>query len=231
MPDPLRVFIGYDPRQPVSFTVLAQSIIANSTKPVSITPLVLETLPLERQGLTPFTFSRFLVPYLCAYEGWALFLDVDMMVRGDIAELFGMADERHDAMVSQNEIKFEWASAILFNCAKCTVLTPEFIEEAKALHNMGWADSVGDFPREWNHLVGYDNPRPDAKLVHFTQGVPHFTETRDTEYAEEWELIRRSSVSSVPWFALMGSSIHAKPVHDRLTAQINAQFSEGAKNG
>ena len=48
--DPLKIFIGFDPRQAVSYTALQQSIISNASKPVSITPLVIETLPIERTG-------------------------------------------------------------------------------------------------------------------------------------------------------------------------------------
>jgi hypothetical protein len=46
-------------------------------------------------------------------------------------------------------------------------------------HGIDWLseDLIGDLPREWNHLVGYDAPRSDAKLVHYTQGMPIFEET------------------------------------------------------
>ena len=226
---PLRIFIGWDHRQPVSFAVLAHSIIKHASRPVQITPLVIDTLPIKSVGLTPFTFSRFLVPWLCDYRGHALFLDVDMLVRADIAELFDLADDSA-VMVSKNEKKFEWASAILFDCAQNTMLTPEVIEmQTMPLHKIGWLkeEQVGEFPSEWNHLVGYDSPRDDAKLVHFTQGVPYFPETQDTEYAEEWNQALASSVDAAPWFALMGKSIHAAPVHERLSAA----FPIGGPNG
>jgi hypothetical protein len=210
---PRKVFVGYDNRQPVSFNVLQQSIINTAKKPVSITALVLPTLPLRRQGLTPFTWSRFLVPYLCDYQGWALFLDIDMILRHDISELFNYANDKYAVMVSKNEHKFEWASAILFNCAHASnkILTPDFIEHANALHQISWLkeDEVGAFPGEWNHLVGYDKERPDAKLVHYTQGVPAFEETSDSEYAKEWQDITQNCISTMPWEHLMGTSVHA----------------------
>ena len=80
MSDMVKVFIGYDERQPVAFHTLVQSIIANSSLPVQVTPLVLHTLPAQRSGLTPFTFSRFLVPFLCEFQGWGIFLDIDIMM-------------------------------------------------------------------------------------------------------------------------------------------------------
>src|SRR5688572_9269398 len=94
-----RVFVGFDGRQCIAYTVLQQSIITRTDKPVTVAPLLLHTLPLTRQGLTPFTYSRFLVPWLCNYEGWALFLDVDILVKCDVDELFKMADPSKAVMV------------------------------------------------------------------------------------------------------------------------------------
>lgn len=208
-----KIFIGYDQRQPVSYTVLQSSIIRRTTEPVTIAPLILKTMPLKRQGLTPFTFSRFMVPYLCNYEGWALFLDIDILLLDDISKLFKLADDKYAVMVSKNEHKFEWASVILYNCGHPAnrSLTPDYIETAQGLHGINWLgqDLVGDLPREWNHLVGYDKPRTDAKLVHYTQGVPVFPETQTSEYAKEWHDEMRMANSAMPWTHLMGNSVHA----------------------
>lgn len=218
MTEPLPIFIGYDPRQPASFATLVHSLIGYSSKPLAITPLVLPTLGLRREGLTPFTFSRFLVPRLMQYRGWALFLDIDMMARGDIAELFALAEPQYKVMVVKNKLRFEWASMMLFNCAECEILTPEYVETAEKLHGIAWAShhEIGDLPPEWNHLVGYDEPNPAAKLVHFTQGVPAFPETKDCEHGEEWRQVASSAFSAVPWRELMGNSVHAQPVYERL---------------
>ena len=219
-----RIFIGYDPRQAVSFTALVHSIVANAKEPVAITPLVLDTLPLKRQGLTPFTFSRFLVPHICNYEGWALFLDADILVRGDIAELFRLGMSHCAAHVNMDQPAFEWASAILFNCAHASnkVLTPAHIEnpETRNLHKIGWLEQheIGRLPKEWNTCIGYNEPPKDAKLVHFTQGVPHWWETRNQPYADEWVKYAQTATSAEPWWALMGRSVHAEPTIKRLIA-------------
>lgn len=216
MTDILKVFIGFDHRQPISLNVLASSIYTKSAKPVSIAPLVLPQLPLKRQGLTPFTYSRFLVPYLCDYQGWALFLDLDMIVMDDIAKLFELADDKYAVMVSKNKLKFEWASAMLFNCAKCQVLTPEFIESAPRLHDCSWVsdDLIGDLPREWNHLVGYDAKCDNPKLIHYTQGVPAFPQTHDSEHADKWFLEHQRMNFVTNWLELMGNSVHAAELPD-----------------
>lgn len=208
---PLKIFIGYDHRQPIAFTVLAHSIYAKSSKPVTICPLVLPQLPLKRYGLTPFTFSRFLVPYLCGFKGWALFLDADIILNEDISKLFDLADDRYSVMVSKNQKRFEWASVMLFNCSKNQVLTPDFVETAQSLHTISWVpeEEIGDLPPEWNHLVGYDEPRHKPKLVHYTQGIPAFPETDTCEHADLWREAFHRCNSATSWEELMGPSVHS----------------------
>jgi hypothetical protein len=63
--------------------------------------------------------------------------------------------------------------------------------------------------------VGYDAPRENAKLVHFTQGIPFHEETGDTEYVGEWRAELEASVFSVSWQEMMGNSVHAKHVKAR----------------
>ena len=201
----MRIFIGYDQRQPIAFSVLQHSIISRSSGPVQITPLILSQLPIKRRGLTEFTFSRFLVPWLCNYEGRALFLDADMLCLADIGELFSLA-QGDGVQIVLNELKFEWPSMMLFNCASCTLLTPEHVETSPDLFKMNWAPTYG-LPFEWNHIVGYDRPNP-AKLVHFTKGIPVWEETRNCEYAEDWHLERRSAMTTCSFGGLMGGSRH-----------------------
>lgn len=202
----MRVFIGYDPRQPVAYNVLQHSIIKRSSKPVQITPLVLSQLPLKRRGLTEFTFSRFMVPYLCGYEGVGLFLDADMLCLDDISGLFDLARQDFDVMVVKNKLRFEWGSLMLFNNARCKILTPEFVETTPTPLALKWG-TAGDLPSEWNHCIGYDEPQK-AKLVHFTKGIPVWPETKGCEYTEEWWEDFKSTNSTVSHQELMGNSVH-----------------------
>jgi hypothetical protein len=210
-----RIFIGFDHRQPIAYNVLQYSIVARASRPVSITPLVYAQLPVKRRGLTPFAFSRFLVPWLCGYQGVALFLDTDMLVQADIADLFDLMDDSA-VMVVKHALDYEWASLMLFNCAHPDnrVLTPEYIETAEHLHRISWTDKSGELPGEWNHLVMYDRPEP-ARILHYTAGIPCFPETKDLGYAKEWLDEFKAVTSTHPWRELMGHSKHAKPVLDR----------------
>lgn len=231
---PLRIFIGYDPRQPIAFNVLAHSISERASGPVSITKLRLNQLPIDRKGLTEFTFTRYLVPHLCEYEGSAIFMDADMLCLADVYELHEEARSKLSSVcVVKNKLRFEWPSLMHFNNALCRSLTPERIEttQPQALDWVSSLSGVGELSPEWNHLVGYDAPRPDAKIVHFTQGIPCFPETRQSEYAKEWQKEYTSMNSTVSWPEIMGGSVHAKPVMERLAAANQNKELAIAANG
>ena len=210
----IRVFIGFDSRETVAFTVLSHSIQARASRPVTIAPLALTQLKdvftRKRHALqtTDFSFSRFLTPYLSEYAGWSLFMDCDMLMLDDIARLYALRDDRFAVMVvkhahdpsertkflNQPQSRYEkknWSSVILFNNARCRALTADYVNSASGLelHQFKWLESedlIGSLPSRWNHLVGYDRPRADAALVHYTIGGPYFAEFRDCEYAAEW---------------------------------------------
>lgn len=222
---PLKVFIGFDPRQPLAYSVAAYSAVVNSSVPVSVTPLIQRQLPVKRKGLTEFTFTRYLVPWLCDYEGYALFIDADMLVLGDLAELPWEMDE-HLAYVYHKQSKlngqslgFERASVMLFNCHWCRNLTPEFIESGAPQEFNRWAKGYYELDPAWNHLVGYDPPRKDAKIAHFTQGIPCFPETQHDEYADEWRAALQASCATVSWEEIMGPSVHAQ--HKQKRKSVN----------
>jgi hypothetical protein len=135
-------------------------------------------------------------------------MDCDMLVLDDIAKLWKLRDERHAVQVVKHthvpkeEVKFldavqtkyekkNWSSVMLMNCARCTALTPEFVNSATGLqlHQFKWLEGdqlIGEIPSQWNHLVGFDAPRRDASLVHYTIGGPYFEEYRGCEYTAEW---------------------------------------------
>ena len=210
---PIPIFIGYDPREAVAYHTCANSIIRNSSIPVAICPLALNNFKdyseTHTDGSNQFIYSRFLVPHLMGYHGWAIFMDGDMIVRGDIAELWEMRNNFCDVMVvkhdyqtkmkekylgakNENYPRKNWSSVILWNCGNHPnrKLTPEFIEQATGaeLHRFTWIDDarIGELPREWNWLPDEYGANPDAKLLHYTLGTPCFHEFATTNQADEW---------------------------------------------
>ena len=84
---------------------------------------------------TAFSFTRFLVPYLMNYKGWAIFMDCDMLCRSDISELWKYRNDKYAVMCIQHEhipnelIKFQgevqspypkknWSSLMLLNWSR-----------------------------------------------------------------------------------------------------------------
>ncbi len=210
-----QIYIGYDPNETVAYHTLAHSILRRSSIPVSIAPLMrsqLGALYKRERGpteSTEFSLTRFLVPMLSRYQGWSLFMDCDMLCRADIAGLAAYAERsgdkavlvcKHD-YVPKTERKFHghvqtryprknWSSLMLFNNARCTALTPQYVNGATGLelHRFAWTEDrlIGELPLAWNWLVGEYQHNPDAKIAHYTLGGPYFDEYRDCDHAEEW---------------------------------------------
>ncbi len=208
----MHIFIGYDPRQPLAFQVLAHSIWKRASRPVSITRLQLNQLPITRKGLTEFTFSRYLVPCLSDYHGLSVFLDADMLCLTDITKLEDEIDLSMAVSVVKGKSRFEWPSLMVFNNANYLTrkLTPEFIEKGSP-HTLDWAqDRIGELPKDYNHIVPYDGVNQNAKIVHFTQGIPCWDETRGCEYSAEWNREAFETTASVSFNDLMGNSVHVQ---------------------
>ena len=210
---PIPVFIGYDPREAIAFHVCANSIIRQASRPVCIIPLALNLFQdyteTHTDGSNQFIYSRFLVPHLMDYTGWAIFIDGDMIVRGDIVELWELQDPYKDVLVVKHDYKTRmpvkylgsknedyprknWSSVILWNCNSHPnrKLTPDFIQQATGaqLHRFSWVDDkrIGELPPEWNWLPDEYGPNLDAKLLHYTLGAPCFQEFADTPQGNEW---------------------------------------------
>ena len=210
----INIFIGYDSKEKVAYNVLSHSIIQNSTKPVAITPIALNHLKddfvRERNALssTEFSFSRFMIPHLMNYQGWALFMDCDMLMFEDVSELWRMRDDskaiqvcKHNytpkedkKFLGQVQTKYEkknWSSFMLMNCRKCTTLTPDYVNKASGLelHQFKWLEGdhlIGDLPLEWNWLVGEYEHKDDVYNVHYTKGGPWFEDYAKCDYSQDW---------------------------------------------
>ena len=219
---PIPIFIGYDPRERAATNVLIDSLYRHSSRPLAISPIVTPQLAevFQREHdpkqSTAFSFTRFLVPWLMGYQGWAIFMDCDMLCRGDISELWALRDDRYAVLCVQHDhrpnesAKFlgevqsaypkkNWSSLMLLNCARCTALTPDYVNTASGLqlHRFDWLDGdhqIGALPDRWNHLVDVQPaPRQPAAeggptLLHWTLGGPWFREQRTMggPLAAEW---------------------------------------------
>ena len=221
--DLARLFIGYDADEALAWSVFAFSVQRRASRPVLVAPVMRSQLSAvylrardERES-TDFALTRFLVPYLCGYQGWAMFADCDMLCRADIMELWALRDDRYAVMVVKHDhqpaerVKFlgraqhayprkNWSSVMLFNCGRCRSLTPGYVETAAGLdlHRFHWLageSEIGELPGEWNHLVGAQAPNPEAKIVHFTLGMPFWTGYAECEFAGAWRSERNAMMA------------------------------------
>lgn len=215
MQQTINIAIGVDSREFVAFQTVQSSIIRRASQPLNIIPIALNTLrsvfyrEIPATASTEFSFTRFLAPYLCNYEGWVIFIDGDMVVLDDIAKLWNLRDDRYAIMcvkhdhrptettkfLGQQQTVYErknWSSVMLMNCARCKNLTPEYVNTASGLdlHRFKWLEKdedIGEIPPEWNHLVGWsDGNLEDQKLLHWTEGGPYFTSYANTKWADIW---------------------------------------------
>lgn len=239
------IYIGYDPRDYKGYAV-ANYTIRKWDRYVPIRGLVLDDLrakglyyrPTEvrinsdgRKQLwdqisdapmsTEFSISRFLVPHL-AREGWALFVDGDVMAMDNPTHIFDLADSSkavmcvqhsHDPvektkMDGQMQTRYgrkNWSSVMLFNCEHPANrrLTVDMINTlpGRDLHRFCWLkdDEIGELPQEYNYLVGYTylNGGRHPVLVHFTNGLPDMAGFEDQEYADEWRALLPYAVGAL----------------------------------
>jgi hypothetical protein len=224
------IYIGFDPREADAFAVARESIRRRLNVPIPIHGIVLDEM--RRKGLyrrptqrpngklwdeiseaamsTEFAISRFLTPIL-AKEGWALFVDCDVLARTNVEELFRLAEVQTDKAVvcvkhnfspppgvkmdGQEQTRYarkNWSSVMLFNVAHPANkgLTVDLINMApgRDLHRFCWlVDSeIGEIGPEWNFLVGYTKGVENPKIVHFTSGLPSTRGYDECEFASEW---------------------------------------------
>jgi lipopolysaccharide biosynthesis glycosyltransferase len=210
---PIPIFVGYDPREAVAYHTCANSIIRLASKPVAIIPLALNLFEdyteTHTDGSNQFIYSRFLVPHLMDYTGHAIFIDGDMIVRSDIAELWEWRQNHYDVQVvkhnyetcmkekylgskNENYPRKNWSSVIIWNCESPANkrLTPEFVQRSTGaeLHRFTWIrdEHIGDLPVEWNWLPDEYGSNCDADLLHYTLGAPCFHDFATTPMADEW---------------------------------------------
>ena len=215
----MKVFVGYDPREDIAYQVCKHSILSKQPN-AEVRPLVQKELrdagwytrPLDKLASTEFTFTRFLVPELMNFKGWAVFMDCDMILTTDIKELFDQADDRYAVMCVQHDYtpkegfkmdgqkqtvypRKNWSSVVLFNCGHPSnaVLTQDQVNSTELngayFHRFSWLkdEEIGKLDHTWNYLVGVYDDIEKPNLIHYTEGGPWFENYRDCEFHQLWK--------------------------------------------
>ena len=215
----MKVFVGYDTREDMAYQVCKHSILARN-KDVDVRPLKQQELrdtgwynrPIDKLASTEFTFTRFLIPELANFKGWAVFMDCDMILTTDIKELFDQADDKYAVMCVKHDYKVKeefkmdgqkqtiyprknWSSVMLFNCGHPSNarLDQDMVNEKELngayFHRFSWLEDseIGELDHTWNYLVGVYNDIEKPKLLHYTEGGPWFENYRHCQYNQVWK--------------------------------------------
>lgn len=243
----LRIFIGWDSRFPEPADVLAYSLRKHSTIPLEIRFLKLDDLKLSRAhdplASTEFTYSRFLVPHLCGFQGKAVFMDNDMLCLGDVRELDALDMRPYALRVVQHEYaptntvkmygcpqtsypRKNWSSLMLMDCAKLKLWTKQVVETQTGAYLHRFQDipdaQIGAIDAAWNMLDTLDER---TRLIHYTNGGPWFEAYRDHAHAAIWYRARdemhaqeRGRMSAGPHAPpTLSHGLHATPTNSATT--------------
>lgn len=230
----MRVYIGWDIRDDLAFKVCERSLLKHATVPVDVVKMV--EYDIRKRGIyrrtyhtrhdnashvlqriddidgkpfsTDFSFLRFAVPTLEDFgREWVLFVDPDVLWRGDIAELIEQIDEskavcvvkhthvpnetyKMDGVVQTRYRRKNWSSLMAIRPDRCRAMNKLALnwESGAWLHALGWVtdDMIGEFGEEWNWLEGHSSSMIDPKLVHFTRGTPDMLGQEVVPYDGEW---------------------------------------------
>ena len=209
----MKIFIGYEPNHPDMFEVCRKSILNfNSTHeiiPLKKSEISEYTRPFQNES-TEFAFTRFLVPQLCDYEGEALFCDGDFLWLCDPEEVMDYFSDEHTVhvvkhpnfLIKPKKMKGKknhayprkyWSSLMLFNNPKCKELTYDYVNQAPAgaLHELRWAESIGELPAQYNAMVNYYKFKK-PKALHYTDGGPWLNINECSEYTASWMKLYKS---------------------------------------
>jgi len=215
-----RIFIGYDPSQQIAYDVLEYSINKHASEPVEVIPIDAEKIDgwnreLDPLQSTPFTYTRFLVPHLCGYEGIGLFIDSDMLAIDDITPVFHLPMDDLALRVRKHEYnpsetvkmggkvqttypRKNWSSMMLMNTPKLRLWDLESVSTwtGKQLHRFEGVpdEQIGDIPEDYNVLDHMTGP---TRLLHYTSGGPWLAGCEDADHADLWHQYREEYERSV----------------------------------
>ena len=217
------VFIGWDSRESVASEVSEHSIRRRTRTELEIN--FLKHVDLRSRGLfsrpwlvdgktgnlidvidgkpfsTEYSHTRFLIPHIMNYKGWALYVDGDMIFLSDIKKLIAVANDKyalmcvkHKGQPVQNSVKMNgrlkrqyyrknWSSLMLINCSHPSNkwLTQERANLSNGidLHMLCWLEEheIGEIPGTYNYISGISHRlgnRDDGKPI--LPDCVHYTE-------------------------------------------------------
>jgi hypothetical protein len=210
--EPMRVFCGLDESQIVAARTLEYTIRKHASRPVRFYPMFNVPAPVPKdprnRGRTGFSFARFHIPKLAGYKGRALYVDADMQVFGDLAELWEIPFNGAKVMCTfQDYIPEAWRdkdyfhpgrqlSVMMLDCEHLdwdVVQIVNGLDEGKYTYEqlmfelciLDSSEITDDLPPVWNHLEHYEPG--ETKLIHYTVVPTQPWKNDENPNREVWE--------------------------------------------
>lgn len=178
----IRVFIGCAPdgADAESQAVCEYTLRSCSSGEIDLTWMIASRDPASpwcgwdmTRWATPFSGFRWAVPALCGFEGRALYLDSDTIVRADIAKLWQTPIEAGKVVIARDPTRF---CVSLWDCAAAE---PHMLgldelkrsdgHQRQSAYFRTRGGLVQRFAGLWNYLDTQDiAPLADAKILHYT---------------------------------------------------------------
>lgn len=233
----IKVFVGCAPNgeDAESMMVLEYSIKKHCSMPVKIVWMMISDDPdsfwygwNSSEWVTPFSALRCGIPEYCDFQGQAIYMDSDVMVLADLAELWNREWTSKTALVQS---RGRWRLCVCkFNNERCRN-SPAWprIQQVKKFPKLysqlysliGKTDAIRqDFGTEWNNFDGENNtPLSEIKILHYTDmcSQPHL----------KYALPRLHAQGKKHWF-----DGELKP-HKRVDVQVlfDTLYQEAIDNG
>jgi hypothetical protein len=191
--EPMRVFCGLDDTQIVAARTLEYTIRKHASRPVRFYPMLDVPTPVPKdpanRGRTGFSFARFHIPKLSGYRGRALYVDADMQVFSDLADLWEVPFNGAKVMCTrQDEPPPQWKdvswfhpgrqlSVMMLDCERLDWDVDGIVgglDEGRYSYEqlmfelciVDPEEITDDLPPVWNHLEHYEPG--ETSLIHYT---------------------------------------------------------------
>jgi hypothetical protein len=235
--DPIRIFVGCAAggEDAESCAVLEYSIRSQTDREVEITWMHVDAEPKAIWGgwdtrgwATPFSGLRWGIPAACNYQGRAIYMDSDMIVRADIGELWDQEIPKGKfVLIRETEGKLR-TCVMLMNCDVSIAPGPTLktLKNTRDQHGFMTSllkrrrDLLGKFDGQWNCIDlkrcdGIDDP--DVKVIHYSS-MPHQPHLK-------WARARLAAQGRKHWFD-GETAAHWRPelqdLFDRMLTQAEA---------
>lgn len=178
----IRVFVGCcaDGSDAESRAVLEYSLRAHASEPVELTWLMADaSWTATRSWSTPFSGLRWAVPALAGFEGRAIYLDSDMIVQADIADLWAQPIPPGAFALVTGLGRKQRTCVMLLDCAAARKHLPSIEDLKRGRHRdiRAWLalhpglGLTGQIVGRWNcvDLKGSAGVQdPAVKLIHYS---------------------------------------------------------------